>query len=215
MTYKTCAGGCGKPRKEGSPYTVCEDEACFDNYCLSWYEKRLGTKILQKEDHLLWSVPCTKRPTVAARTAAGKFKSVRVIDVIRMRNGEKIVKGDIVSSPTCGEEWCINPEHHEILWHNIVNEKPDIMPLDRIRLPFAPIHEAVTKLRSRNASNDITDDPGWRIPAKYQSIYDSAMERKTISLLRADAFCCDVLEVHPIAIFGEELYFQGLEEDAA
>lgn len=211
-----CPGGCGQPRIVGDG-TICDSDECFRNYYLGWLDKRLrqGTKLETVGDHLIWRGGFTKSPVISVHTMTNKHKTIRLIDALRIRNGEDIIVGDAVSDPECGEERCVNPAHHSIRHYQISQNpvNPPRVELSKIRLDFKPIVRAVENLRrGRLRSND--EDISWIIPEPYQTMYDTAMscKSKTISFLNADAFCCDVLEVHPIAIYGDA-YFTGMDEE--
>jgi len=75
---------------------------------------------------------------------------------------------------------------------------------------------AVNRLRDkyRNNNDETTNRIHWQIPHEYLAIYENGVRSGTISVLSADAFCCDVLEINPVSLYGWEFLTIGEEEAA-
>jgi len=95
--------------------------------------------------------------------------------------------------------------------------QPRKLNLRYVRLDFQPIYEACQRLRDRynSINTDSSERIPWTVPQKYRAIYEHGVRSGTINVVQADAFCCDVLEVNPVCIYGWEFLTVGEEEDAA
>lgn len=85
--------------------------------------------------------------------------------------------------------------------------------LTRTRISFEPIFRKCEERRARTKmyqpwSPDEVHLP-WVIPDEYRKMYDNSIKSGRISVLDADAFCCDVLQVHPIQVYGPEFLTVG------
>lgn len=95
-----------------------------------------------------------------------------------------------------------------------LRENPPRVNLKKTFIDFDPIYHACEKLRKYYNSGNIENDQRiyWTVPKNYETMYDIGVKRGTISVLSADAFCCDVLEIHPVEIYGWEFMTYGEEE---
>ena len=100
---------------------------------------------------------------------------------------------------TCGTPRCVTLEHHYVRYRGPGDPTMRILA----RLPVEPVDEYVRR-------NKIV------IGAMKHKPLQSARKKGWFTVTGADAFCIDVLGIHPAQIYGDLFFTAGLEEaDAA
>lgn len=141
---------------------------------------------------------------------------MRVADAVRLHRGMEVdLHAPLITDSWCDTGDCQNPDHHKLRYQMNSTRQPKRrrgdLDLSRVKLPFGPIQRMTNELRARYPEMEPEHHMVWRIPEPYQKLYDRSWKSGKISVLDADAYCCDVLEMHPTAVYGWDFYTVGEE----
>jgi hypothetical protein len=135
----------------------------------------------------------------AAYVSCGSLGTMRVADLISEVEKGYSSRGDKRTN-TCGNAKCVNPDHN-----------PPTCGIQHIpyRLPSAPLIRAMKKRAS------LVHERDKKLYSRMMSYMDTGLKRGDYSVSDVDKICCDILRIHPTAVYGDLFFTIGTEKESA
>lgn len=179
----------------GRANRFCQTDACITEFA----RRRAWERTEKVGDCEVWQGPVQSKgatPIVTLRFN-NRRRDFRVLQ-LRDPDPERATYRRYINS--CGTPRCVNLDHHYIqIGRNLPSPQLRILA----RLPVEPMNEYL----SRN--------PGVVVGPRSHKPLQQARKKGFFTVTGADAFCIDVLGVHPTAVFGDLFYTAGSEESDA
>lgn len=232
-TYKeslTCViCGLSEPRTSHLRRPLCHGVECARAYALivatsdTYVDNQHRDGVLPDEDGcLIWQgkLEQGKRPVIHQRThdSGNSTSQIRLRSIVVKARGEDIPYGRKVDT-ACGKVRCLLPEHLVIQWSS--SSSTPMSDHDRVFLDPAPLVAAWERFMSRTIVHRSPTNENSFMARYNADVVDRAGDRLMkairngrVTLRLVDEICCDVLGIHPYALYGDE-YFKDLKEDAA
>lgn len=210
MTKKTCIV-CGAEvvtTNNGKPR--CPNWDC----CLGWAVVAIWERLETRGDCLVYEPTMNRKGDVAyislqMRKEDGSLfrRDLRVIDLIAMSWGIPFPPRSHMYERLCDTEWCANPDHHRLRVAESTSGRGPALTITA-HLPFEPLEKAIEWWRRVHSQDGLhTRSMEFRaIPKRFQTALSRARRDGYITVSAADEICCDLLEIHPVLIYGDLFY---------